>query len=169
MTSAHTLLYASAAWMVLCAGFTDNSTAGDTSHIVPCRISKTSLSTCAVFKCPWFAGLKMQSSWWMSAYFRTPCTLSQQDAVLLHHYHTPPSTSSKIQMWTCSTYNNCVTPCSVLHHKVSNVITTAHQLIPPSSINDRLSYNLSPVTFTTVSTSHHKTKGLSNTIIVMGT
>jgi hypothetical protein len=143
--------------MLLCAGFTDNSTAGNTSHTVSCWFSKTSLSTCALFKYPWSAGLKVQSSRWMSMYFRTPWTLSQKDVVLLHHYNTPLPIASEIQMCTCSTYRNRVTPCSVLHHSFQchHHWTSTD---PISSINDRLLYNLSHVVSTTVSTSHHKKK-----------
>ena len=112
-----------AAWMQLCAGFTDNPTAGNTSHTVSCWFSKTSLSTCAVFIYPWSAGLKVQSLRWMSMYFRTRWTLSQKDVFWLHHYNTPLSIVSEIQMCTVSLHAvSCTT--------VSSVITTEHQLIP---------------------------------------
>jgi len=48
------------------------STAVDTSQIVSCWFSKISSSTCAVFTCPWYAGMKVQSSWWMSITFEVP-------------------------------------------------------------------------------------------------
>lgn len=81
---------------------------------VSCWFSKTSSSTCAVFTCPWSAGLRGQSSWLMSAHFWTPYPFSLHNVVSVNHHHTPELTGHEFNGWKCCAYvhagtNVCVT------------------------------------------------------------